>query len=180
MAKKRRDNPGRYAQLPDFRSAGADGCRQILGHIGNILGSATSREATVTVTPAVPPTVRVLADPGTTVVAGQSVNFFAETSGSFPFRFQWLKDGAPIPGATVQNHAINPVAAPDAGSYTVTVTNGGGIVTSAPTILVVNPAVAPAITRQPADLTVNSRPKSASSSASPARRRSRSAGAATT
>jgi len=51
--------------------------------------------------------------------------------------YQWYKDGTAISGATASSYTIESAKQSDAGSYTVTVSNGGGSVTSDAAILTV-------------------------------------------
>lgn len=64
-------------------------------------------------------------------------------------RYQWSRGGTPITGATQASLWINYAAPGDAGSYTVTVSNGIGAVTSQPAVVVVGAPLAPAIVVQP-------------------------------
>src|SRR5688572_26054329 len=117
--------------------------------VTNIAGSATSREATVTVNPATP--ISITRGPESTSVAqGQSTRFFVSLSGSSPFTYQWSRNGTAIPGATTSEYAINPVTSAHEGNYTVSITNVLGTVTSSPATLTVTAAIAPTITTHPA------------------------------
>jgi hypothetical protein len=51
-------------------------------------------------------------------------------SGTLPFTYQWKKNGVNIVGATAATYTIAAVAAGDAGTYTVAVSNKAGAVTS--------------------------------------------------
>lgn len=64
-------------------------------------------------------------------------------------RYQWSRGGTPITGATQSSLWINYAAPGDAGSYTVTVSNGIGAVTSQPVEVVVGAPLAPTIVVQP-------------------------------
>jgi pectate lyase len=88
-----------------------------------------------------------------TVNAGSSVSFNVAAGGTPPLSFQWQKDGSPVAGATSPTLSLSNVQAGDAGSYTVTVTNGAGSITSNPAVLTV--ITPPTITTQPASQTVN-------------------------
>jgi pectate lyase/pectin methylesterase-like acyl-CoA thioesterase len=69
--------------------------------------------------------------------------------------YQWLKNGALIPGATSSSLTFFNVQPSDAGSYTVFISNAGGGVASAPaTLTVTGGPVAPIITTPPASQTV--------------------------
>ena len=64
--------------------------------------------------------------------------------------YQWYKDGKAISGATSASYTISSVTSSDAGSYTVTVSNSAGSVTSSAAVLTVNDDdVMPKITSQP-------------------------------
>ena len=89
-----------------------------------------------------------------TVVAGNSVTFGVVASGTSPLSYQWYKNSMAIVGATASSLSLNNVQSADTGSYTVSVANSAGTVTSSTAALTVNPAP-PAITSQPASQTVN-------------------------
>ena len=73
------------------------------------------------------------------VVAGTYVSLVADTSGSAPFTYQWLKNGAPIAGATAARFTFSPAQNADNGLYSVIVTNAAGSVTSNAATLAVTP-----------------------------------------
>ena len=129
--------------------------------VTNSAGSATSAPATLEVTLA-PPTATapttaaalLVQGPGSPpFVIGASANFSVIHNGTAPFTFQWRKNGAAIAGATAATFALASVAATDAGSYSVVVTNSAGAITSISVNLEVAPPAPPAITTQPAALT---------------------------
>ncbi|HMJ64461.1 MAG TPA: immunoglobulin domain-containing protein, partial [Candidatus Binatia bacterium] len=74
------------------------------------------------------------------VLAGQTARFSALVSCVPEPGFHWQKDGVPVSGATTQWLFILNTHAPDAGQYTLVVSNALGVVTSAPAALVVGPA----------------------------------------
>ncbi len=69
---------------------------------------------------------------------GLNATFSVTTSGS-QRRYQWQLNGDNIPVATNDTLTLTDVSLCQAGLYTVTVSNGGGAVTSAPAILWVTP-----------------------------------------
>jgi len=79
---------------------------------------------------------------------GGSATFAVAATGSGPIGYQWLKNGAPIAGATGAVLTLASVAGSDAASYAVTVGNALNTATSNAAGLVV--LGAPAITGQPA------------------------------
>jgi len=93
---------------------------------------------------------------GTTVYVGKTVTLTATADGNPAPTFQWLKNGAPISGATNAVLTITAVALSDAGIYQVRATNSAGSALSPEAVLVVESAPialtnsAPAITTQPA------------------------------
>jgi pectate lyase/pectin methylesterase-like acyl-CoA thioesterase len=121
--------------------------------VSNGAGSAVSDPATLIVTTSpVPPTIT--AQPASaTVVAGSAVQFTVRAAGTPPLSYQWRKDNVAIANATGTTYAIASAGEADAGSYTVTVTNVAGSVTSAPAVLTV--IVPPSIVTPPVAQTVN-------------------------
>lgn len=118
--------------------------------VSNVLGSVTSRTATIAVTPATP--VSITTQPrAVAVFEGESASFSVSASGTSP-RYQWHKDGVAIAGATGSGHYISQVRPADVGSYTVLVSNIKGAVTSSAAALTIKPAELPVITTQPVDV----------------------------
>jgi hypothetical protein len=76
----------------------------------------------------------LLADSAATANSGQAVTFTVTAQGTntvdIPFSYQWMKAGAPVPGATGPTLALTGVSAADAGAYTCTVSNAKGQTTS--------------------------------------------------
>jgi pectate lyase len=65
-----------------------------------------------------------------TVDEGKDVAFEVEADGTYPFTYQWFRNGAAIAGATAESLSLKSVTSADAGSYTVQVSNAGGTTTS--------------------------------------------------
>jgi len=91
--------------------------------IVNSLATNISRAAVLTVTNS-PVRITNATEPADqTVTEGLPVTLMVEAVGSAPLRYQWLKEGAPISGATNANFTITDVRTADAGNYSVVVTN---------------------------------------------------------
>jgi hypothetical protein len=103
-------------------------------------------------TPIVAPPVITTHPTNRTVVAGQGTTFNVVATSTAPISYRWMKSGAALSGATSSTFSITSVAAADAGSYSVVVSNSGGSVTSAAGILIVH--TLPTIVTPPADQTV--------------------------
>ena len=89
------------------------------------------------------------------VLVGATVSFSAAVDASPAATLQWFHGVNPIPSATSATYSINSATLADAADYTVVATNSLGSATSAVATLSVQAAAAPpAITTQPADLTV--------------------------
>ena len=78
-----------------------------------------------------------------TVTVGGSVTFSVSASGSDPLSYQWLFNNAAISGATNSSYSISSVQTTDGGTYSVTVTNPAGSVTSNNVSLTVRTATPP-------------------------------------
>jgi hypothetical protein len=87
---------------------------------------------------------------GQMVVAGGSATFSVTATGNPAPTYQWRKATVALSGATNATLVLSPVAALNAGTYDVVVTNSAGSVPSTAVPLVVN--VPPAITTQPVSL----------------------------
>jgi hypothetical protein len=70
-----------------------------------------------------------------TLSSGGSVTLTAGVSGTPPFTYQWCCNGTPVAGATNAILTISNFCLADVGTYTVTVSNAAGSVTSPPALL---------------------------------------------
>ena len=77
---------------------------------------------------------------GANLGVGQQLVLRAAASGIGPFQWQWYHNGEPVNGATRATLVIGEVAAADAGTYRVRVTNGVGGDDSAEVVVAVRPA----------------------------------------
>ncbi len=107
--------------------------------VTNSAGSVTSSAATLTVTTTDGSTVpNISSQPASlSVAAGASASFGVIATGSGTLSYQWFKDGTAISGATAATYSVSSTTSSDAGSYTVTVSNSAGSVTSAAAVLTV-------------------------------------------
>ena len=124
----------------------SDGTRQIASAVAQLNLAA-----------AAPPTAPGIATPpaALAVNVGQTATLAVAAQGSGPLAYQWARDGVDIAGATSPVLTLSSAQLTDAGSYTVTVRNAAGSVTSAAAVLVVTPTPgAPAIVAQPSPLQV--------------------------
>jgi len=117
--------------------------------ISNTSGSITSSVASLAIILA--PTITTQPISISTNI-GAAVSFSVVASGTAPFTYQWYKDSSPISGATLNAYSLSGLLASDSGTYNVRVSNPAGSATS--TNAVLNVGTAPAITSQPASLTV--------------------------
>lgn len=100
--------------------------------VSNLYGSAQSSPTALLVNSGPPFLVTDLQPTNETVYAGTPITYSVDVIGTEPFRFQWLLNGAPIPGATSSSYAL---AAPvGTNQYTVTVSNAQGNVSPVPSI----------------------------------------------
>lgn len=87
------------------------------------------------------------------VMAGENASLTVLATARPRPAFQWFKDGAAITNAKSAEYKITGFQSANAGTYTVTVSNEHGTVTSAPAVLSV--ASGPAITAQPQSLALH-------------------------
>jgi hypothetical protein len=130
-------------------SATNSGSYQVV--VTNVVGGTTSSVATLTV---VSPLAIMTQPKSQSVVAGSDTSFSVMASGALPLSYQWRFNGTNIGGATGTNLLLTGVQQPNAGNYTVVVTNLSGSVTS--TVATLTVLVPPAISIQPASLSVAS------------------------
>jgi len=86
------------------------------------------------------------------ILSGSPAVFSVVATGTGPLAYQWKKNAVEIPDAIKSSYTIDTVTLSDSGSYTVTVSNSVGTITSQAAILTVN--YAPAITEQPLSQTL--------------------------
>jgi hypothetical protein len=134
--------------------------------VTNPFGSVTSSAAVLTlassgggggvIPPPAPTAPSITQQPASrTVALGGSTTFTVGVDGTAPLTYAWSKNGAPIAGATSASFTIPVVAATDAGSYAVVISNSVGSVASTAATLIVTTPSAPAIATPPAAQLVN-------------------------
>jgi hypothetical protein len=94
-----------------------------------------------------------------TIDEGSSFSLSVTAIGTEPLAYQWFKDGAEIEGATTSVYEVTLAQTSDSGTYTVTVNNTAGSVTSSGAVVKVESVIPvvepPVITGQPQDVTVD-------------------------
>jgi hypothetical protein len=75
------------------------------------------------------------------LVVGSLTTFTTVASGTPPFAYTWMKNGAVLPGQDENSVTLNPVNQSDAGSYSVIVTGANGSVTNSAVLTDTNPPV---------------------------------------
>ena len=121
--------------------------------VSNAYGYETSATATVSLSSAAAP-VFTTQPADQSVDAGTTLTLTAAASGAPTPTYQWYKDNLAISGATSATYTVASVTTTNAGSYKVVATNSQGVATSNTVTISVTTA-APAITAQPAPVTVN-------------------------
>lgn len=72
----------------------------------------------------------IVQQPSESLIQGQSATLSVVVSGTQPMTYQWQDNGTNIPGATNATYTISDVQLSNAGSYTVTVANPAGSMTT--------------------------------------------------
>ena len=119
-------------------------------------GSGGGGGVDVPIVPSVPAIPTITTQPAAvSVTTGQAASFSVVAT-STGLVYQWRRDGANITGATAASYTLPAAALLDNGAqFSVTVSNLGGLVTSAAAALTVtNPVVAPTIVTQPASVSL--------------------------
>lgn len=117
--------------------------------VTNSAGSATSRDAVVTIDTAANRPAITMTSGSKTLVGGNSNNLSIDTADSSPV--QWQLDGVNIPNATGKFFVITSVGPANAGTYTAVVTAPTGVVTSRPIVITLQDfGLAPRIATTPA------------------------------
>ena len=109
--------------------------------VSNLVTSVASADAVLTVnTNPVAPSFT--SQPVSQVVlTGGTAIFHAVVVGTGTISYQWNKNGAPVTGATASTLTLTNVQTTDAGSYTLTASNGVGGVVSSAALLTVTPSI---------------------------------------
>jgi uncharacterized protein (TIGR02145 family)/uncharacterized repeat protein (TIGR02543 family) len=123
--------------------------------IRNKFDTVSSSKAILSVTSQVIPPIIAVQPANATVTVSQPVEFSIIATGT-DLKYQWLKNGVDINGATASRHVIISVSAQDSGtSFKCIVSNAAGLVTSDEAVLSVSKTVVkPSIISQPASLTL--------------------------
>lgn len=125
--------------------------------VSNSAGSVTSKNATLTVT-AQPVAPSITTQPANkTVSVGLTATFSVKATGTTPLKYQWMKNGAAITGATKASYTTPAVTQADNGTlFSVMISNVAGSVTSNTATLTVStaPPTPPSITIQPISETI--------------------------
>ncbi len=108
--------------------------------VRNALGTTTSDPALLTIGPATVAPVIAAAPINLALFAGETATFAVAANGTAPLTYQWFRDGVAIAGATAAALRIGAALSADVGSYTVSVSNAAGTVTSTAATLAVTPA----------------------------------------
>ena len=120
------------------------------GHGGNGSGGGNGRGGGDGSGPQVTPVI-TLQPISRTIVEGVSVTFEVVVTGKFPL-YQWFKNGGVIAGAQSPTLTLEKTMQNDAATYTVSISNNDGTVTSSAAVLTVTPVFkpeAPAVVIQP-------------------------------
>jgi choice-of-anchor C domain-containing protein len=107
--------------------------------VRNAHGSRGSAHAVLNVVDA-PIAPRVTSGPSSVAQRdGEAASLAVSVFGTSPFAYEWRHNGLLIPGANTPRLSWSALALSDAGTYTVTVSNDAGSVTSTPAIVEVQP-----------------------------------------
>lgn len=119
-------------------STSSFGSTQCSVTVTNAFGSVTSTAAKLAIIMGGQVPVIITQPLHQTVSAGGTTTFRVEASGFPPPVFQWFQNGIALDGATGTSLGITNARAANAGSYTVTVSNVFGAITSQTAMLTVN------------------------------------------
>jgi hypothetical protein len=111
-------------------------------------GVALTRQFTLQIVPSVPPTI-VTGPASQFIAVGSNTSFSVTAGGTPPLNYQWSLNATNLPAATNSALPLASVDFPNAGTYTVTVTNTHGSTNASATLTV---GYSPTITGQPQDM----------------------------
>lgn len=107
------------------RPAPTDSGAQFRVRVSNRIGTVVSLPATLTVGAAIAPRI-ALQPESVTARSGATVAFLVVATGTPPFRYEWRRNGVPVPGATAARLAVQASAANRGAVYSVRVRNSAG------------------------------------------------------
>ena len=117
---------------------------------GNLLGQAFNSVSD----PATAPPEITTQPIEQTVAEGGKVTFMVAATGAAPLKFEWMKDGSPISGATMATYVIAKALTSHAGDYSVKVSNNTEFTDTSVEVSLTVTMAKPVITKQPAGSTV--------------------------
>ena len=137
-------------------TSNADHGAQFSVVVGNSLGTANSKQVTLSLSSTVVAPAITTQPAAQTIAEGQTATFSVTATGTAP-GYQWKKNGTDIPGATSSTYTTPAASNDEIGkelAYSVVVSNSAGSVTSSNAVLTVTVAEEATITTQPASQTV--------------------------
>lgn len=133
---------GWYFFYPQVMGLEAGGTDRRAGQTARLYVGGVSKWEIDFIAPPSPPTDVLLSVslPPDAIPLGAAAVLSVSASGEGPFSFQWMKDGQPLAGATSPTLVIAAVAANDAGTYSVLVSNVvGSTLSNSVTLSVLSP-----------------------------------------
>jgi hypothetical protein len=134
--------PGATNRVLSFPAVSATGAGSYTVIVSNNLGTVVSTPATLTVTLPLSAPVFTSQPRSQSASAGSTVVLTTGVSASPAPAFQWLRNGALLPGATSSSLLLPAVSPADAGNYYVIASNAAGSATSSTATLTVTPGSA--------------------------------------
>lgn len=148
------DLPGETYDTLRFTARAADDGARYSCVVSNALGQVTTAAALLRVNAVAAPVIDA-APVNRSATVGGTATFSVSATGSAPLRYQWQRNGVDVAGATGPTLVTPALTLADHGArYRVVVSNAAGSVTSSEATLSVTALAAPAITTQPAAVTV--------------------------
>jgi len=147
------DSPHMVSLLRDrglVRCAGYNSAGQVNtpGWLRNVIAVGAAREVSLAVT-----TLSLRSEPeNATALEGTDVVLGVDAVGAEPIRYQWHRDGHPIPGGQGPTLRLAPAMPGDSGLYSVTVGNEFASLTSGAAAVVVLPADVPLMEWRPVEM----------------------------
>lgn len=135
------------------------GRAQIIEHLRQLASSYGASTTRLLISSTNQEPLRITFQPSSASIQEQeSLTLNVNALGSEPIRYQWRKDGQPIPQATSEHYVLTAPTTQDSGHYDCIVSNNDGSILSKVAVVEVKPRVSPLLTWEPPTVRLDGSP----------------------